>query len=209
MTIDESMGGFGIAEIQYMLSRFENQAAAIGAATLQANYPAENKDMLLAGASSLLARGLLVAEDSETMSPKGLAAATLFALGNSTRWVSVAFTSAGQGAGVVYFLNREVNLMMQGRGLGGWFASAQQADADLTASWLEMAGLFDKDNENAAIIFTSTDEQGNLSNVALRACPGGWEAATGTGAEQTVQIPGAFSDDEVRALLTANLLDQE
>ncbi|MGO2541955.1 MAG: hypothetical protein ACTH8J_12465 [Specibacter sp.] len=206
MTVDESMGGFGIAEIQYMLSRFSNQAAAVGAATLQAEYPAENKDMLLAGASSLLARGLLVAEDGETMSPKGLAAAALFALGNSNRWVSIAFTSDGQGAGVVYFLNKEVNLMMQGRGLGGWFASAQQADADVTASWLEMARIFDQDNENAAIIFTATDEKSNLSNVALRARPGGWETAAGTGADQTVQIPGVFSDDEVRTLLTAKLL---
>lgn len=209
MTVDESMGGFGIAEIQYLLSRFSNQAAAVGAATLQAEYPAENKDMLLAGASSLLARGLLAAEDGETMSPKGLAAAALFALGNSNRWVSIAFTSDGQGAGVVYFLNKEVNLMMQGRGLGGWFASAQQADADVTASWLEMAKIFDQDNENAAIIFTATDEKSNLSNVALRARPGGWEAAAGTGAEQTVQIPGVFSDDEVRTLLTAKLLAEE
>lgn len=206
MTLDESMGGFGIAEIQYMLSRFQNQASAVGAATLQANYPAENKDMLLAGASSLLARGLLVAEDSETMSPKGLAAATLFALGNSTRWVSIAFTSDGQGAGVVYFLNKEVNLMMQGRGLGGWFASAQQADADMTESWLEMARNFDQNNENAAIIFTATDAKSNLSNVAMRACPGGWEAATGTGAEQTVQVPGVFSDGEIRTLLAEKLL---
>ncbi|WP_104086603.1 hypothetical protein [Arthrobacter sp. GMC3] len=206
MTEDESMGGFGIAEIQYMLSRFQNKSAGVSAATLQAQYPAENKDMLLAGASSLLARGLLVAEDGETMSPKGLAAAALYALGNSTRWVSIAFTSAGQGAGVVYFLNSEVNLMMQGRGLGGWYASAQQADADLAASWLEMAQLFAHDNESAAIIFTSTDEDGNLSNVALRTGSAGWEAATGTGTEQTIQVPRVFSDSEARSLLTEKLL---
>ncbi|MHA7306660.1 hypothetical protein ACX80E_15700 [Arthrobacter sp. TMN-49] len=209
MTVNESMGGFGIAEIQYMLSRFQNQPAAVAAATLQAEYPAENKDMLLAGASSLLARGLLVAEDGENMSPQGLAAAALYALGNSTRWVSIAFTSTGQGAGVVYLLNNEVNLMMQGRGLGGWFASAQQADADLAASWLEMAALFAKDNENAAIIFTATDEEGNLSNVALRTCSGGWEAASGTGSAPTVQIPGVFSDGEVHTLLAAKLLGKQ
>lgn len=206
MTVDESMGGFGIAEIQYMLSRFQNQAAAVGAATLQAEYPAENKDMLLAGASSLLARGLLVAEDGETMSPKGLAAATLYAIGNSTRWVSVAFTSPDQGAGVVYFLNSEVNLMMQGRGLGGWYASAQQADADLAAGWLDLAKLFARDNEKAAMIFTCTDEHGNLSNVAMRTCPGGWEMASGTGSAPTVQIPGVFGDDQARTLLTEKLL---
>lgn len=206
MTVDESMGGFGIAEIQYMLSRFHNEAAAVGAATLQARYPADDKDMLLAGASSLLARGLLVAEDGDTMAPRGLAAATMYALGNSSRWVSIAFTSAGPGAGVVYFLNREVNLMMQGRGLGGWFASAQKADADLGASWVEMAGLFARENENAAIIFTASDAAGNLNNVALRTCPGGWQAASGSGTEQTVQLPGIFSDGDARALLTAHLL---
>jgi hypothetical protein len=206
MTEDKSMGGFGIAEIQYMLSRFQNQAAAVGAAILQAEYPAENKDMLLAGASSLLARGLLVAEDGESMSPTGLAAAALYALGNSTRWVSVAFSSDGQGAGVVYFLSGELTLMLQGRGLGGWFASAQQADADLAASWLEMARIFSQENENSTIIFTGTDDGNDLNNVALRTRVGGWEAATGNGAEHTVQIPGILSDSDVRALLAEKLL---
>lgn len=206
MSVEESMGGFGIAEIQYMLSRFQNQSAAVAAATLQAQYPADNKDMLLAGASSLLARDLLVSEDGETMLPKALAAAAVYAIGNSTRWVSVAFTSDSQGAGVVYFLNNEVNLMMQGRGLGGWFASAQKADADLPESWLEMAKLFAQDNENAAIVFTSTDEASNLSNVALRTNQSGWEVAAGTGSEQTLQIPGTFSDAEIRTLLAEKLL---
>ena len=75
--------------------------------------------MLLAGASSLLARGLLVADDGENMSPKGLAAATLYALGNSTRWWSVAFTSPGKGAAVGEFPNSAGNLLRQGRGVGG------------------------------------------------------------------------------------------
>lgn len=128
--------GFGFAEIAYLLKAVGDDGAK-SAEVLRLESETADERLCVAGASSLLARGLLTV-DGEDLNFAGPAAAIAYALAKAHRWTEISLMAEDSIDTVLHVESGTVSILMQPRMLQTWFIFAQDPAIDGAAAQLEM-----------------------------------------------------------------------
>jgi hypothetical protein len=120
--------GYGFAEIATLASLRGGDAAVLSAEVLRVENYLEDTDMLSAGASSLVARGLAKAESDGLLSVSGPTAAVAAVLSAASRRMEISLLTAEGGDSVICMESGDIHLMFQPRAYFTWWAMAQRPD---------------------------------------------------------------------------------
>lgn len=155
--------GFGAAELVYLLARRELPATAVAADLLVPGVrdlwdpEAEAFQLVKAGGSALVARGLIEVQSDNTLVSKGEAGLLEYVLCTAERWTRITMVADdGLDCGVIMH-SPGLTAMMQFRHLGSWFTTFVQAQApqdDLIVSFAKI--LVQSHPESAFVISTHT-----------------------------------------------------
>lgn len=126
--------GFGLAEVAYLLSRHTGAPAARSRALLLTDTLAGDDNFLRAGASSLVARGLLGEGDDGAPEARGWAALLEYALVVGTTWaeLGIAREDGTLDDLAIIATAPAVSAVMQPRAVGSWFVSFHEDAEQLT-----------------------------------------------------------------------------
>lgn len=120
--------GFGFAEIATLASMRGGDAAMSSAEALRVAEYLNNQELVTAGASSLVARGLATVEDDGELSVSGPTAAVATALSSATRRMEISLLTADGGDSVIGIESPDIHLLFQPRAYLTWWAMAQRSD---------------------------------------------------------------------------------
>ncbi|WCI08415.1 hypothetical protein PJ267_19280 [Arthrobacter sp. OVS8] len=120
--------GFGFAEIATLASLRGGEAAVLSAEALRVGSYLGDTDMVSAGASSLVARGLAEAESDGLLSVAGPTAAVAAVLSSASRRMEISLLTADGGDSVICMESEDVHLLFQPRAYFTWWAMAQRPD---------------------------------------------------------------------------------
>jgi hypothetical protein len=127
-TTEPAVLGFGVAEIAYLLSLGTGPAAEKSRTVLTVGPEMSTPVLLAAGASSLLARGLVRVEGDDVL-PNAGAEYVAFALAASYRWTEIGLQNERKPEFALYFQAPEVSVLLQPAALGSWFAVIKDPEA--------------------------------------------------------------------------------
>lgn len=187
--------GFGSAEMAYLLAQLPGDVRAARVAEVIGIDPREVEEVVLAaGASSLLARGLLALED-DALVTRDDASVLTSAIANADVVVGVGFmiTEDVFSDGLVLLQCAGLSLILQPRALGTWFAlvrAPQISDGDAIAI---MARAFLAEHAKGQVLLTVGEQAALLTrdDVAWHVTP------------DVAGLSGGISDDEL-----GNVLDR-
>ena len=120
--------GYGFAEMVTLASLQGGDAAVLSAEALRMDGYLNNTDMVSAGASSLVARGLAKAESDGLLSVSGPTAAVAALLSSASRRMEISLLTAEGGDSVIGMEGGDINLLFQPRAYFTWWAMAQRPD---------------------------------------------------------------------------------
>ncbi|MGN7199363.1 hypothetical protein [Arthrobacter sp. SAFR-044] len=120
--------GYGFAEMVTLASLQGGDAAVLSAEALRVDGYLNNTDMVSAGASSLVARGLAKAESDGLLSVSGPTAAVAALLSSASRRMEISLLTAEGGDSVIGMEGGDINLLFQPRAYFTWWAMAQRPD---------------------------------------------------------------------------------
>ena len=167
--LPDGMTGFGVAEVGFLLSlhRDEESAEASRRFVGLDERLVTDELLLLAGASSLTARGLLTV-DSETVQARSGAALLEVALGRTVRWTRVALLGEEDTmADVVFFFQTpEVCALVEPSVSATWWAGFGQASDD-PGALLEALARTRLDQGDAAVIVDVREPDGGRRNLLV------------------------------------------
>lgn len=120
--------GYGFAEMVTLASLQGGDAAVLSAEALRVDGYLNNTDMVSAGASSLVARGLAKAESDGLLSVSGPTAAVAALLSSASRRIEISLLTAEGGDSVIGMEGGGIHLLFQPRAYFTWWAMAQRPD---------------------------------------------------------------------------------
>lgn len=171
--------GFGAAEMAYLLSRFEGPTVArtIGLLGLD---PKPTPEFTAAGASSLLARGLVTVEGDQ-LNLVGPAAVAAYALAATQHWTEVGFMAGRERAadGALVLQAGDVVGLLRPRALGTWFFMVKRPEVTTSQSVLALGEAFFATHPDGALFLAAQTSEW-AATLFLRKLDGGvWELARG------------------------------
>ncbi|MEG9249412.1 hypothetical protein V6S67_15090 [Arthrobacter sp. Soc17.1.1.1] len=125
--------GFGVAEVAFLLSLAEGEQSARSRDALAIGAELSTAVLTAAGASSLLARGLVRVEDGR-ISPLAGAEYLAYVLAAAERWTRIGLFNEDAFEFAIYVQAREASVLLQPAALSTWFAVIREpgaTDADL------------------------------------------------------------------------------
>lgn len=168
--------GFGIAEIAFLLSLGKGGAADKARETLKVGPELATEQFTAAGASSLLARGLVRVE-GEAVVPNAAAEYLAYAFAAGQRWTEVGLFGAEKMEFALYFQAPGVSVLLQPSVLSTWFAvvkGPEASDADMLKQIIDANVL--QQPEGAVYLGSATlSEERNF--FVRRADGGNWDVA--------------------------------
>lgn len=129
--------GFGFAEMAYLLKATSTPQALKSAAVLRLQDEMASEQLCIAGASSLLARGMATV-NGEDIDLDGPAMSLAYALGRAEHWTEISLMSGGSIDTVVHVESDRVKVLLQPRTLSTWFAFAQDPSVDGASAELDV-----------------------------------------------------------------------
>lgn len=120
--------GYGFAEIAALATLRGGEAGVLSAEALRVAGYLDNTDMVSAGASSLVARGLAKAESDGLLSVSGPTAAVAAVLSSASRRIEISLLTAEGGDSVICMEGEDLHLLFQPRAYFTWWAMAQRPD---------------------------------------------------------------------------------
>jgi hypothetical protein len=120
--------GYGFAEIVTLASLQGGDAAVLSAEALRVDTYLSDTDMVSAGASSLVARGLARAESDGLLSVSGPTAAVAALLSSASRRIEISLLTDQGGDSVICMESEDIHLLFQPRAYFTWWAMAQRPD---------------------------------------------------------------------------------
>jgi hypothetical protein len=120
--------GYGFAEVAALASLRGGDAALLSAQALRVDSYLGDTNMVSAGASSLVARGLATAESDGLLSVAGPTAAVAAVLSSASRRMEISLLSAEGGDSVIGMESEDIHLLFQPRAYFTWWAMAQRPD---------------------------------------------------------------------------------
>lgn len=196
--------GYGIGEILYLLSRFDNESAQRSAEELMVGWPVTSEDMKAAGSSSLLVRGQLSVE-GDALVPTSITAVATYALGNATAWTTMSFLGEDSTQGALFIHSPEAVLFLQPRGLGSWIAQVRGPGASVSDIWSVLAQEYVNAVPEGRIVLATRHGKEMSRNVAMRKQGPAWQLAAGRGDERAVELTGTVEPEALAATLWQQL----
>lgn len=129
--------GFGFAEMAYLLKSTSTPQAGKSSEVLRLQEEMGSEPLCIAGASSLLARGL-ASVNGEDIDLEGPAMAVAYALGRAERWTEISLMSGDLIDTLVHVESDRVKVLLQPRTLSTWFAFAQDPAIDGATAELDV-----------------------------------------------------------------------
>ncbi|PNI10389.1 hypothetical protein CXX84_02680 [Arthrobacter sp. AFG7.2] len=120
--------GYGFAEMAALASLRGGDAAVPSAEALRVGNYLGDTDVVSAGASSLVARGLATAESDGLLAVAGPTAAVAAVLSSASRRMEISLLTAEGGDSVIAMENEDIHLLFQPRSYFTWWAMAQRPD---------------------------------------------------------------------------------
>ncbi len=120
--------GYGFAEMAALASLRGGDAAVLSAEALRVGNYLGDTDVVSAGASSLVARGLATAESDGLLAVAGPTAAVAAVLSSASRRMEISLLTAEGGDSVIAMENEDIHLLFQPRSYFTWWAMAQRPD---------------------------------------------------------------------------------
>ncbi|MBO9703949.1 MAG: hypothetical protein J7474_00330 [Arthrobacter sp.] len=120
--------GFGFAEMATLVSMREGAASTASAEALRITDYVQNPELVTAGASSLVARGLATVDPDGGLSIAGPTAAVAATLSSATRRMEISLLTAETADSVLGFESAEFHILFQPRAYFTWWAMAQRPD---------------------------------------------------------------------------------
>ncbi|MGF9649966.1 hypothetical protein AAIH32_18580 [Pseudarthrobacter oxydans] len=120
--------GYGFAEMAALASLRGGDAAVLSAEALRVGNYLGDTDIVSAGASSLVARGLATAESDGLLVVAGPTAAVAAVLSSASRRMEISLLTAEGGDSVIAMENEDIHLLFQPRSYFTWWAMAQRPD---------------------------------------------------------------------------------
>lgn len=138
--------GFGEAEMAYLLHLQQTAASRASASWLRLSEESENQDLIRAGLSSLIARGMANVNGSEVNFDTRVDIVA-YTLANARRWTQLdLLVDAEEGDSVLHAESDRTTLLFQPRTMMSWFALPQ--DPKLSAEAAEAFIIRDHLNNN-------------------------------------------------------------
>ena len=120
--------GYGFAEMAALASLRGGDAAVLSAEALRVGNYLGDTDMVSAGASSLVARGLAPAESDGLLAVAGPTAAVAAVLSSASRRMEISLLTVEGSDSVIAMENEDIHLLFQPRSYFTWWAMAQRPD---------------------------------------------------------------------------------
>lgn len=192
--------GFGFAEITTLASLRGGEAAALSAEALRVGGYLSDTDMVSAGASSLVARGLAKAESDGLLSVAGPTAAVAAVLSSASRRMEISLLTADGGDSVICMESEDIHLLFQPRAYFTWWAMAQRPDVSAAeANFLVIKQHLHTHPQGGATLRRREDPTGQTLYVK-KGTDGSWTTGTATTPQKDIA--------ETTGLDDAALLDQ-
>lgn len=192
--------GFGFAEIATLASLRGGEAAALSAEALRVGDYLGDTDMVSAGASSLVARGLAEAESDGLLSVAGPTAAVAAVLSSASRRMEISLLTAEGGDSVIFMESEDIHLLFQPRAYFTWWAMAQRPDVTAAEANLMVIKEHLGSHPQGGATLRRREEPTGRTLYVKKGSDGLWVIGTSTTEQQDIaETPGL--DD-------AALLDQ-
>lgn len=160
--------GFGIAEVAYLLSRHSGSAALKSRGLMVLDELAVQDDFVRAGASSLVARGLLTEGSSGETALLEWAAFLDYALAAGTTWTEIGINRGGIPDIALVIESPAVIAVLQPRILGTWFASFVDDVTTYAETVLALLREVRAQREDVSFFVVVSDLPGNMDEFSLR-----------------------------------------
>lgn len=198
----EAYVGFGAAEIAYLLSRFDEAQVATTLEVMGLN-PQPGEEFLAAGASSLLARGMLTTVGDQ-LELAGFAAALAYALGDARHWTELGFMLDQDNAvdAALVVQAPELVMLLSPRALGTWFAMIKRPELSTAESVLLLADGFFGQQPGGAVFLSARTAASTATLFLRRQDADSWEIAKGAAPFWEESILAAADEGAVKVALT-------
>lgn len=169
--------GFGLAEMAYILQLQDTGAAASSARWLRLDDESADIDMVRAGLSSLVARGLASISQDTAVTFDQRVDVVAYTVAMATRWTQIdLLQNAELGDTVLHLESDKCKLLLQPRTMQAWFAlpqdqgvSAEAAESFLVRSHLDA-------HPTGGTRLRTTGPEGDFQ-MLVRRDPAGWVCA--------------------------------
>ncbi|GAA3400469.1 hypothetical protein [Pseudarthrobacter polychromogenes] len=185
--------GFGFAEIATLASLRRGDASALSAEALRVDSYLDNTDMISAGASSLVARGLATAEPDGKLAVAGPTAAVATALSSATRRMEISLLTAEGGDSVIGVESPDIQLLFQPRAYFTWWAMAQRPDVSAAEANLMVIKQHLRENpQGGATLRRREDATGQT--LYVKKGEGSWTVGTSNRGQEDISETTGLDD---------------
>lgn len=126
--------GFGQAEMAYLLHLQPTAGSRASASWLRLSEESENQELIRAGLSSLIARGLATVDGSDVQFDVQVDVVA-YTLANAQRWTQLdLLVDAAEGDSVLHAESDRTKLLLQPRTMMSWFALPQDPNVSAEAA---------------------------------------------------------------------------
>jgi hypothetical protein len=183
-TVPDALG-FGFAEIATLASLRGGDASVSSAEALRVDSYLGDTDMISAGASSLVARGLAAAGTDGKLAVAGPTAAVATALSSATRRMEISLLTAEGGDSVIGVESPDIQLIFQPRAYFTWWAMAQRPDLTAAEANLMVIKQHLRDNpQGGATLRRREDATGQT--LYVKKGTGSWSVGTSKRGQQDI-----------------------
>jgi hypothetical protein len=192
--------GYGFAEITTLASLRGGDAAVLSAQALRVGDYLGDTDMVSAGASSLVARGLATAESDGLLSVAGPTAAVASVLSSARRRMEISLLTAEGGDSVIGMESADIHLLFQPRAYFTWWAMAQRPDITAAEANLSVIRHHLHSNPQGGATIRRREELTGQTLYVKNGGDGSWTIGTSNSGQKDIA--------EITGLDDAALLDQ-
>lgn len=185
--------GYGFAEVVALIAMQQGDAATASAEALRVDEYLEQQNVLFAGASSLVARGLATVDDDGALSVSGPTAAVASALTRAHRRMEITLLTPEQTDSVIGVESDDFELLFQPRTYLTWWAMAQRPDISAAEANLFIVEEHIKANPvGGAMIRRREDETGETLYIKREGAS--WTIGLSTATQEDVTERAGLDD---------------
>jgi hypothetical protein len=201
-TLEDTSTGFGIAEMAYILQLQDTAAARESADWLRLKDETASPDLIRAGLSSLVARGLAIVNDESEVTFALPVDVVAYTVANAARWTQIdLLQSAVMGDTVLHIQSDRTKLLFQPRTMQAWFVLPQ--DPTLTAEAAQSYVIRDHlQNHPDGGVRLKTNGPDRLFELLVRREAEGWVCAAVAG-DDVSPATTPLSDEGLRRALVS------
>ena len=173
--VDISLG-LGVAEMAYLLQLQDTEAARLSASWLRLSEEARDPEVVRAGLSALIARGLATVDGAAVTFDSRLDAVA-YSLSTPARWTQIdLLRSAELGDSVLHIETARTKLLLQPRTMQSWFVLPQDEAISAEAAQAYVIREHLTEHPDGGVRLRS-EPRGGLQ-LLVRKDEGGWVCAT-------------------------------